>query len=464
MSIKTITVFLDASAASEARLQTAIGLARARGAHLVAVALTRQIDFGVYAAPGAGMAVDLAQIDESRAEARALADHAAEIITAAGLSADTRWAASIAVGLEDTAALAARHSDLSVIGPVGGDGPEAATADSVFEGALFGSGRPVLIVPHGWKGERIGRKVMVCWDGSRVAARAVADALPFLASAESVMVAIVDPKPGEDGIGEQPGADIAAVIARHGVKVEINLLPRAGASVAERLMTAATDAECDLMVMGAYGHSRLPRRCSPAAGGCSRGRWCRCRVPLDADRRGRRGDRPPSARVGFASARGGGWRAPGAGGGRGARPGSDGDGVARLASLQVHVERRRRHPGQRAGAGDEGDPPVAHRHQPVGPAAPAAPAGPPPSRRALRSARRLGQIDRAVAHQAFDHVAAQPVLGAQRQALGDRQHGRIEHRARPGAGLGDVLHEARSASARWRWRRRPISVSAVSVV
>lgn len=257
MSIKTITVFLDGGAASDARLAAACALAKARGAHLTAVAMTRQIDFGVYAAPGAGMAVDLALIDESRAEAQALAKAAAEAMEGAGLSPDVRWAASIAVGLEDTAATSARHSDLSVIGPVGGDGPEASTADAVFEGALFGSGRPVLMLPRGWDKGAVGKKVMVCWDGSRVAARAVADATPFFASADEVIVAIVDPSPGEGDIGEQPGSDIAAVIARHGVKVRVELLPRAGASIAERLMTAATDMGCDLMVMGAYGHSRL---------------------------------------------------------------------------------------------------------------------------------------------------------------------------------------------------------------
>lgn len=257
MSIKTISVFLDGSEASSARLAAAIGLARARGAHLVAVGLARQIDFGVYAAPGAGMAVDLAQIDESRAEAKGIAEAAAEAMQAAGLTPDTRWAASIAVGLEDTAALVGRHSDLCVVGPVGGEGPEAATADAVFEGVMFGSGRPVLMLPRGWREGSIGKRVMVCWDGSKVAARAVADATPFLEAAEEVIVAIVDPNPGEGGFGEEPGVDIAAVIARHGAKVKVEILPRAGASTAERLLTAASDLQADLMVMGGYGHSRL---------------------------------------------------------------------------------------------------------------------------------------------------------------------------------------------------------------
>jgi nucleotide-binding universal stress UspA family protein len=256
MSIKTITAFLDESETSWARLEAACALAQARNAHLVAVACMRQIDVGVYAMPGAEMALDLASIDQSRDRARAMAREAAERIERFGLTPDTRWASSIAAGLEETAARAARHSDLAVLSPVGGEGPAAEVADAVLEGVLFSSGRPALVVPHDWKGARIGSKIMIAWDGSRVASRALHDALPFIEKAGAATIAIVDPEPGIGGVGEEPGADIAAVIARHGVKVEVESLASAGASTAERLMTTASDMSADLMVMGGYGHSR----------------------------------------------------------------------------------------------------------------------------------------------------------------------------------------------------------------
>ncbi|SDX03440.1 Universal stress protein family protein [Albimonas donghaensis] len=257
MSFKTITVFVDASTASAARLETAVGLAAAQGAHLVAVACTRQIDLGVYAMPGAEMAVDFSAIDRSREEAQALAAQVAAKMEAAGAGNDARWASSIATGLSETAARSARHSDLSVVGPAGGPGVDGEIADAVLEGTLFNSGRPVLMVPAGWTGASLGRTVMVAWDGSHVAARAVHDALPFIETADKVTIAIVDPDPGVDGTGEEPGADIAAVLARHGAKVEVQTLARAGASVAERLQATAVEIGADLLVMGGYGHSRL---------------------------------------------------------------------------------------------------------------------------------------------------------------------------------------------------------------
>lgn len=256
MSIKTITAFLDESDASWARLEAACALAQRHQAHLVAIACVRQIDVGVYAMPGAEMALDLASIDQSRDQSRQLAKDAAKRIESFGLSPDTRWASSIAAGLEETAARAARHSDLAVVSPVGGEGPAAEVADAVLEGVLFSSGRPALVVPEGWRGEKIGSKIMIAWDGSRVAARALHDALSFIEKAGAVTIAIVDPEPDMGGVGEEPGADIAAVVARHGVKVEVESLASAGASTAERLMTTASDMGADLMVMGGYGHSR----------------------------------------------------------------------------------------------------------------------------------------------------------------------------------------------------------------
>lgn len=255
MGFKTIACFIDAAQDSQARLDYACRAAGAWNAHLVAVALARQPDVGVYAVPGGEMAVDLARIDETRAEAKAMADAACGRIEAAGLSPDARWAANSGPGLEDAVARAGRHADLCVTGPAGGGDEDL--SESTFEGALFGSGRPVLVVPRGWTGETVAKRIMVAWDGSMVAARAVGCATPLLAEADSVSVAIVDPDPDGGRVGAEPGADIAAVIARHGAKTSIDQIPSSGASVAERLMSHATDAGVDLIVMGGYGHSRL---------------------------------------------------------------------------------------------------------------------------------------------------------------------------------------------------------------
>jgi nucleotide-binding universal stress UspA family protein len=97
--------------------------------------------------------------------------------------------------------------------------------------------------------------VMVCWDGSRSAARAVGDALPFLLRAEKVEVVLVASEPGKSD--EIPGADIAHHLARHGLKVELKRIVAVDVDVTNTLLSHAADVGSDLLVMGGYGHSRL---------------------------------------------------------------------------------------------------------------------------------------------------------------------------------------------------------------
>jgi nucleotide-binding universal stress UspA family protein len=147
----------------------------------------------------------------------------------------------------------ARRFDLSVLGqPEPGD---STLGRSVIEAALFESGRPLLIVPYIQTGGLKLDRVMVCWDGSRSAARAVADAMPFLVRAKAVEITIVsDEQPKSD---EMPGADIAHHLARHGARVDVHRISAAGIDVANAILSRAADASTDLMVMGGYGHSRM---------------------------------------------------------------------------------------------------------------------------------------------------------------------------------------------------------------
>ena len=94
-------------------------------------------------------------------------------------------------------------------------------AGAVVEQALFTSGRPVLVVPFAGRFETVGRRVLIGWKASREAARAVNDALPLIAQAEAATVLAVSPRSGLGGHGEEPGADIALHLARHGIKVGV---------------------------------------------------------------------------------------------------------------------------------------------------------------------------------------------------------------------------------------------------
>ena len=124
------------------------------------------------------------------------------------------------------------------------------------ETVVLNSGRPVLVVPHAGKAEGNFRRPLVAWDGGLAASRAIAGALPLLAQAETTDVLVFDTGDQKDAHGEQPGADLALYLARHGVKVNV-IERRISGDTGEALFSAAADLGSDLIVMGAYGHTRF---------------------------------------------------------------------------------------------------------------------------------------------------------------------------------------------------------------
>ena len=124
---------------------------------------------------------------------------------------------------------------------------------------VLASGRPVLVVPYVGTYPRVGERVMIAWDASREAARAVADSLPLLQAAQQVVTLSANPDTGgrSDRHGEIPGADIARHLARHGVRVEAQRLNAKEVSIADMLLNRIADEGIDLLVMGAYGHARV---------------------------------------------------------------------------------------------------------------------------------------------------------------------------------------------------------------
>ena len=120
---------------------------------------------------------------------------------------------------------------------------------------LFDSGRPVIFVPFIQKAGLKLDRVMVCWDGSRAATRAIADSLPFLQKAKQVEVVMVaGGKPKSDEIA---GADLGQHLARHGLKVDVKRITSPDIDVPSTILSYAADSSADMIVMGGYGHSRL---------------------------------------------------------------------------------------------------------------------------------------------------------------------------------------------------------------
>ncbi len=230
----------------------AISIAEAFEAHLTGVAFAYEPVI-----PGSvmgGVPVDFidAQRAESTKHARAAVARFDAAAKQAGISAESRI---ISAGIADAAnqlGQLARRFDLAVAGQP--EGEDSNADEIVDEGVLFESGRPVIFVPYIQKAALKLDRVMVCWDGSRTATRAVADAMPFLKKAKQVEIVMIGTKEAK---GEIPGADLAQHLARHGLDVSLKRITSAETDVASTILSHAADTSADLIVMGGYGHSRL---------------------------------------------------------------------------------------------------------------------------------------------------------------------------------------------------------------
>jgi nucleotide-binding universal stress UspA family protein len=251
--IKDLVVHLMAGRARQPAAEYAISVAGAFGAHATGVAIAFE---PVIPATITGT-VPVELIEAQRAENTRAAQDAIDRFTTAsqraGISAETRLLDGTLSGSADTFARLARRFDLAVVGQA--ERGKAAAEDLVIEGALFGSGRPVLIVPYIQKNGMKLDRVVVCWDGGRQAARAIGDALPFLARAKKVDIVIVASEPGKGD--EMTGALIGRHLARHEIDNEIKRITTKDIDVASAILSHAADVSADLLVMGGYGHSRL---------------------------------------------------------------------------------------------------------------------------------------------------------------------------------------------------------------
>lgn len=276
MALKDILVNLDATAASAARLDLACALARKHEARLTGLFV---VDISVAAMAGAeGGGAALAELIEimrrdGLAAAKVAEDAFREKTRKEGVAAEWRMVEGVA---PQQVALQGRYADLIVVGQ---DSPEdgAPAAGPLLEAALFTSGRPVLVVPFAGRFETLGQRVLIGWNAKREAARAVHDALPLMKGAHSVSVLVVNPQPGTDLHGEEPGADIAQHLARHGVKVTVERVVAPDLGADDALLNRAAESGADLIVIGGYGHSRLREL---VLGGVTRGLLRHMTVPV----------------------------------------------------------------------------------------------------------------------------------------------------------------------------------------
>jgi len=260
MAIKDILVHLDNGTRCETRLAAAADLARRNGAHLTGVYIVDipRADY-LYGATmpcaGSGPEQIMAQMRAEALQAAGPVEAAfRDLLRREGLDGEWRVVEGEVPG---TLALHARYADLTVVGqPNPYEGGTGASRDAVVVTTLMSSGRPVLAIPFAGSFPTIGQRILVAWNASREATRAVNDALPFLEKAASVTILAINPKHGIQGHGDVPAADIALHLARHGVKAEAAHTVASDIPDGEALLSYAADVGADLLVCGGYGHSR----------------------------------------------------------------------------------------------------------------------------------------------------------------------------------------------------------------
>lgn len=275
MWYKTILVHVDQGRDAGARIAIAAQIALANQAHLVGAAMTGMSP-DVFAAAGLNPAVPplLLSFDTLREETIRALDAFERQVTALAVPSFERRQ------VEDQAgpgmSMQARYADLLVISQADRASPAARLRADFPEYVLLNCARPVLVMPSGLPPAPVGTRVMVGWNGSREATRALTSAIPLLKEAEQVDVVVLNPEAEGDVHGPLAGADIALFLARHGVRVAVRSMSGV-ADAGDVLLALAADAGADVLVTGAYGHSRIGEI---LLGGVTRTLLASARLPL----------------------------------------------------------------------------------------------------------------------------------------------------------------------------------------
>ena len=275
-ALRDIIVVLDDSASSEMRLTAAVVLAQQHGAHLTGFSA---MDLLLPARPavqprdnpqadtlpayqlmnwGAVPPQDYPEADTQAAEAVERMEAAfRERLRFSDLQGDWRVASG---KVSESVVCQARHADLVILGQIDPAHPPPPAGRQLVEDVLMTSGRPILIIPYIGRFEEFGTNILVGWNNSREAVRAMNDAIPLLAEAASVTILEANPigrKPASD---DAVSADISRHLIRHGINAKTARTALASISASDALLSYAADISADLLVVGGYGHSRLRER------------------------------------------------------------------------------------------------------------------------------------------------------------------------------------------------------------
>jgi nucleotide-binding universal stress UspA family protein len=273
MGYKTILVHCDASRGTAGRLGIAVDLADRFAGHVVGLHVRQAFQASAFTDAGPAMDSLYRTYETTMRAEEAMATAAfRDAVGNQGISSEWRVADGY---VDEILAAEARVADLVIVGQAEPDSPPTATPDDLAEDIAMAAECPVLIVPYIGAAKPPGKTVMLCWNDSREAKHAAVGALPLLAAADKVIVLIIDPRASRGR--EEPGADVAVWLARHGVKVTVQRDSAADSDVGGVILSRAADHDIDLIVMGIYGHSRMRER---VLGGASRTLLASMTAPL----------------------------------------------------------------------------------------------------------------------------------------------------------------------------------------
>ena len=278
MAYKSILTVVTRAADAPLAIGCAARLARAQDAHLDVLVLGVDRTQVGYSYIGSGAVMMQVSLDRAEAEARETetAVNAALATQAPGLRASVEAAVTQLGALGDIVAQRARFADLVVLPRPYGDG-KGADAEAVVESAMFEGKAPVLVLPE--KGLGAGadpKRIVIAWNQSAEAMTATRLALPLLKSAERVDITVIDP-PAHGPERSDPGGLLCQMLVRHGVHAEVSVLARSLPRVSDVLARHIWDQNADLLVMGAYGHSRFREA---ILGGATRNMLEKAEIPV----------------------------------------------------------------------------------------------------------------------------------------------------------------------------------------
>ncbi|NDW06268.1 universal stress protein [Jiella pacifica] len=249
---RTILVCLDSAERVDRLLDVVLPIAEKHAAHVV----------GLHVTPSAladlATEISVEYLEETRKSLRHAADavRAAFEARAAATDVSMEWRCEEPVA-PDYARAVTRHALCADLVVVAQSHTSEWYGGGLVTDVLFETGRPILFVPREGRYATVGERPVVAWNGTRESARAAFDAIPLLSAAELVRVIAVDPHRSDAKTGLAPVGDLAAALARHGLKIEQNITHSGEIAVADALLNYLADVGADLLVMGCYGHSRI---------------------------------------------------------------------------------------------------------------------------------------------------------------------------------------------------------------